>query len=253
MKAAAISFDLAAFDRVCHEMRGPLTAIDAYSELLVDEVSGALNAEQQAQLAVVRAGVRTLDDLVGGLYQTFESMSGELRPQWGEHDLEQLLYDLADEYEESCVGRGVRLSVLTAGPVVHPHTDSVALARALRRGIDNALQYGADGGAIVLRLECDGHRARISVEDEGLGIPVEEHERVFDAFYRGERGSRVSAKGIGVGLTHCRAVLECLGGTAHVENRHPRGASLVLELPGVNTRKARTPGPTLQLTREGSS
>jgi signal transduction histidine kinase len=223
--------DVENVDRVCHELRRPLAAATAFAELLQDGISGALNAEQAEQLAVIQQSLRRLDDKIADLYAVSEVLGGVVRVEPASIELESLLYGLAAEYEARCTELGVRLAVVTDGPLSHPETDAKLLAGALRRAIDNALIFGTPGNRVTVRLARAEGAVRVEVKDRGIGIPEAELEVVFDCFHRVERRSIASAEGIGIGLTVARGLMDALGGSVVARNRPMGGTALVFELP----------------------
>lgn len=218
-------------DRICHEVRRPLAAIQAYAELLADEVAGSLNEAQRKQVEVIASNTRGLARLVTELHESFEALTQVLQPQWDAHDLESLLFSLAEEYRAAVCTRPLRLTTQTDGPLVHPHVDERLLRSALRRAIDNAIVFGAPGGEVVLESKRTRTGARIAVLDRGPGLDAAEIERAFECFARGNPPPGFPAKGVGLGLPVCRAIVEALGGSARLEPRRPAGMALVMELP----------------------
>jgi len=215
-------------DRVCHELRRPIAAIDAFAELLSDEVSGPLNAEQKAHLAVVRRNTQRLSQSVQDLFVSFYSMANDVPPRLGAHDLESLCFEIAEELDARFRERDVRLSILTEGPLVHPRMDESRLRAALVRLLENCLGLSGAGDGVQLKLALRGEIARIEVRDPGPCLSNEELGRVFDLFYRPER-DRFEDRG-GGGLSICRALLESFGARIWAENR-AEGTTFLIELP----------------------
>jgi signal transduction histidine kinase len=97
--------------------------------------------------------------------------------------------------------------------------------------VDNAVKYSPDGGRVVVRLEPDGSRLRLAVEDQGLGIPAGEHERIFEKFYRLDPNLTRGVGGTGLGLYICRALVERMGGRVSVRSEEGAGSTFTVELP----------------------
>jgi signal transduction histidine kinase len=97
--------------------------------------------------------------------------------------------------------------------------------------IENAVKYSPDGGRIEVRLEhVDGH-VRFVVEDEGLGIPADEQQRIFDKFHRLDPHLSRGVGGSGLGLYICRELVEQMRGRIWVVSREGRGSAFSFELP----------------------
>jgi len=115
-------------------------------------------------------------------------------------------------------------SVLAAG-------DATTVRRIVTSLVDNAVAYAPEGGSIRVRLEVARTTVRLSVEDEGVGIPSEERELIFEKFYRGKSARTVGADGVGLGLYVCRELAEKLNGRVEIVDRLGRGTTLFVELP----------------------
>ena len=117
-----------------------------------------------------------------------------------------------------------RPSVLTAG-------DATTVRRIVTSLVENAVAYAPRGGSIRVRLEVARTTVRLSVEDEGIGIPPEERELIFEKFYRGKSARTARADGVGLGLYVCRELAEKLNGRVEIVDGPGRGTTLFVELP----------------------
>jgi two-component system phosphate regulon sensor histidine kinase PhoR len=223
--------DSAGLDRVCHELRRPVAVITAYTELLEDELSGPLNAEQKAHLAIVRRSAGRLTRSIDDLFLVFHSMLEQTPPRLERQDLERLCYDLAEQLEEAFVERGVKLSLLTKGPLWHPAVDVQRLRLALTRLLENTLAYAPEGGDVALKLQTNGRWISFEVRDPGPCLTKEDLERAFDFLYRPERNRIGECDRGGADLSVCRVLIESLGGRVRAENRFGEPTTYTLELP----------------------
>jgi signal transduction histidine kinase len=134
-------------------------------------------------------------------------------------------------------------SVLVAG-------DVATIRRVVTSLVDNAVAYSPEGGSIRIRLEVAETIVRLSVEDEGIGVPPEERDRMFEKFYRGEGARAVHADGVGLGLYICRELASRLKGRVEVVNNPERGTTVSVELPLAAFSSA--PGEVLASVAEGA-
>jgi signal transduction histidine kinase len=147
------------------------------------------------------------------------------------------LRDLAVEIEETvrafaplAAPRGVGIRTDLAGDLVVA-VDSAAFRQLLLNLLDNAVKYGPQGQTVTVRAERAGDVVRLTVADEGPGVPPAERERVWEPFYRG-RGNGVRAVGgSGIGLAVVRDAVERHGGTAWLDDSAAPGTRVVIELP----------------------
>lgn len=111
--------------------------------------------------------------------------------------------------------------------------DPALLQRVLTNLLENAAKYGvasdASGARVVLSAESDAQTTRLSVRDHGPGVALDETERVFEPFFRGDR-SRSDSNGVGLGLALSRRIIDAHDGRLYVEHASP-GARFVIELP----------------------
>jgi signal transduction histidine kinase len=126
-------------------------------------------------------------------------------------------------------GRRLALALPNGLPPVL--ADAAQLELALKNLLENAAKYSPPGTAIRVSGEQAGGEVRLSVEDEGLGIPPEHLERVFERFFRVAGAGLPAQPGSGLGLAICRGIVECHGGRVWAENRPEGGARFVVCLP----------------------
>jgi two-component system phosphate regulon sensor histidine kinase PhoR len=125
--------------------------------------------------------------------------------------------------------RTIEVTVPPAVPKVHG--DGERTRQVVLNLIDNAIKYSPSGGRIDVRLTPVGDHLRFSVQDEGLGIPVGEQERIFDKFYRLDPDQRRGIGGTGLGLYICRELVRSMHGRIWVDSEPGRGTTFAFELP----------------------
>jgi len=208
-----------------HELGGPLLSIKSALEVLVSR--GAAGGD-----ALLKLSLRELEQLVG-------DMEGILGWAVGSRPLTPSYQDVT-ELVEAAVGPYRRESASHTIEVIAPRpamaeVDPTHLRAAVANLVRNAVAYSDPGSAIVVRVVDEGPRLRLSVRDQGPGIPAAERESIFDPFVRGEAGSR-RGRGSGLGLFITRRVVEAHGGMVWVDPGYP-GADFQMVLP-VDRREA---------------
>lgn len=118
-----------------------------------------------------------------------------------------------------------------AQPSVRSVGDAETIRQIVTRLVDNATTYSPDGGEITVRLETSETSVRVLVEDNGIGIPPEERERVFEKFQRGEGVRDLGADGVGLGLYICRELANRLQGRVGILEARDSGTTVYVELP----------------------
>jgi signal transduction histidine kinase len=208
-----------------HELSGPLLSIKAALELLVSR--GSFGGD-----ALLALSLRELEQLVGdmGGILGWAVGSRSLSPSF--QDVTELVEAAVDPYRNEITSHTIE--VIGPRPAM-AEVDPTHLRAAVANLVRNAVAYSDPGSAVVVQIIDEGPRLRLSVRDQGPGIPAGERESIFDPFVRGEAGSRCG-RGSGLGLFITRRVVEAHGGMVWVDPGHP-GADFQMVLP-VDRREA---------------
>ena len=145
-------------------------------------------------------------------------------------DLGALAATVTEQLEPVAQAKDLTLDCVVRQPVT-VKGDSGWLERLLLNLLDNAIKYSPSRGRIEVRLAVVGDRLRFSVQDQGLGIPVGEQERIFDKFYRLDPDQRRGIGGTGLGLYICRELVRSMHGSIWVESEAGKGTTFAFELP----------------------
>jgi PAS domain S-box-containing protein len=213
-----------------HELRTPLAAVyGAARTLRRDDIE--LAAEQQeAFLDIIVSETERLTAIVSQIL-----LAGQLEE--GRVDLDTAATDLAPLVESVLVSTRVRtpehieLRVAQNGDRPIALADEDKLRQVLVNLLDNAIKYSPDGGEVGVELAEDAGRVRITVRDQGLGVPPGEQERIFEKFYRLDPALTRGVGGSGLGLFISRELVTRMGGSLTVRSRPGKGAAFVVDLP----------------------
>jgi len=220
---------------VSHELRTPLTQIRMLSELLeTDSFKSA--AERSRAVGVIHRESLRLTNLVDNVLEFSRlrrsgGASGTERISLGE-----VLREVAESLAPLLETLGNRVEVI-APDDVEVRGDRDALARVFRNLIENAAKYGPTPQTIhMTATRASGGTARVTVDDEGPGIPAAERARIWQPYYRLDRDRNAPAGGSGLGLSVVAEVVRMLGGTVSVADAPSGkgGARFTVELPGVS-------------------
>lgn len=213
---------------ISHDLRTPLASILGSVTSLKDFGDRLDEATRKDLLMAIEEETRRLSQFVGNLLDMTRLETGNLDLATDWVDLADVVRGAVARAERLHPGRRIELE--EAGVALVLEGNATLLEQVLFNLLDNAVKFS--DGEIGVCLVHDGRGARIEVEDSGIGIPVDELERVFDKFHRVARGDGRAA-GTGLGLSICRGVVVAMGGsiTATSPIRGDRGTRMTVRLP----------------------
>ncbi|HON12833.1 MAG TPA: ATP-binding protein, partial [Treponema sp.] len=215
---------------VSHELKTPITAIKGYIEALQD---GALEEPDRAHrfLDIAAAHTNRLELIVEDLLSL-----ARLEEQEGRNLEKQPanLYTLLENTRQACqfLAEEKDIQVLLEGTqeLICP-VNSAIVEQAFINLLDNAIKYSEPHTEVRLRLAQDGAMARVDVIDQGRGIPARDIDRIFERFYRVDKGRSRAAGGTGLGLSIVKHVVALHNGEVRVESREGVGSTFTVLLP----------------------
>ena len=209
---------------VSHDLRTPLTTMLGLANMLN---SPSLPPEQQADISQsIQDEAMRMNKLVTNLLDMARLQSGvKLNKEW--QLLDEVVGSAVRACEHSLRRHHLELKLNRDLPVLE--YDAVLIERVLVNLLENAAKYTPDGSHIELAAQHDGARVRISVSDDGPGLPANMEQKAFEKFSRGAPES--TTPGVGLGLAICRAIIENHGGSIEAGNLRPHGARFSFTLP----------------------
>jgi two-component system phosphate regulon sensor histidine kinase PhoR len=215
---------------VSHELKTPLAAIRGYAETLAD---GALEEPETARRFTARIldQCRRLQALLDDLLTLSRLESVEAPFERRAIDLAACAARAVEAVARAAEARGVTIAVEPADGRVEVAGDPESLERLLVNLVDNAVKYNRDGGRVTVRLARADGEALIEVADTGIGIPEDLQPRVFERFFRVDKGRAREEGGTGLGLAIVKHVAQRHGGTVELESEPGRGSTFRVRLP----------------------
>ena len=209
-----------------HELRGPLAALRAAIDVALQK--GRTLDEYREVLATLGEQCDRLTVLVNGLLLLARADAGQVELKREPLDLTSIADEVAEMYAPLAEERGLSLRLETNAPV--SVVGDVSRLRQLATNlVDNAVKFTEAGGSIVLRVDEFGEFARLTVIDDGVGIPPDQLPHVFERFHQADPAR--SSQGFGLGLSICRAIALAHGGSIVADSSPRRGASFTVLLP----------------------
>jgi len=211
-----------------HELRTPVSLIRTEAELALRRSRG--EAEYKESLRHILLEAERTSNLIEQLLSLARTDSGRETLHMESVDLSQVLLAVADSWQQLAAIRNVQFSSRVSGEAVVTG-DAGVLRRLADILLDNAFKYTPSGGSVHLWLEKKAENAVITVQDTGLGIPQEEHLKIFERFYRVDKARSRAQGGAGLGLAIAQWIVGQHRGTIAVESRAGAGATFRVEIP----------------------
>jgi PAS domain S-box-containing protein len=215
---------------ISHELKTPVSIIKGYASTLARQDATFSQETLREGLTVIEEEADRLARQIQDLLDVSRVAAGGVRLDRSDFSLGILAADVVRGFAAQTAGRfEFELRIPDELPPVH--ADYERLRQVLSNLVSNAVKYSPDGGTIRIGARAEGDVAIAYVSDHGIGIAPEEHEQIFQRFYRVDNRLRREAQGSGLGLYLARAVIEAHGGKIWVESQLGRGARFLFTLP----------------------
>ena len=206
---------------VSHELKTPMTSIKGFLQNMLDGLTGAVNEKQQRYLSRMLENSDRLIRMIEDLLDRTRIQTGKLELTPAVLDLGQCVAEVVEQLRPLAQAKRQRLDGLFPDVPLLVLADRDRLVQIVINLVQNALKFTPEEGAITVTVGKENHRhAGVTVRDSGPGIPSESLEKIFDPFFR-VAATRTTAKGLGLGLSIVRTLVELHGGT--IEARRPEG------------------------------
>jgi PAS domain S-box-containing protein len=216
---------------VSHELRTPLTSISGYVEMLVDQGAGELTAKQQAMLEVVERNTRRLLLMIDNLLTIGRIEAGAFDVKTEPVEAVPLIRGAIKAMLPTAQERGIAIQV----DFVHNPgiilADSAQLDRAILNVLSNAVKFTPSGGRVTVTTDRLDDEVIISVADTGVGIPLDEQERLFTPFFRSSTSVKSETQGTGLGLVIVKNIVEGHNGTIRLDSTPQVGTTVTFTIP----------------------
>lgn len=214
---------------VSHELRTPLASVLGFAELMLHK---ELPAERQKKyLTAIYQEAYRLTALVNDFLDVQKMEAGKQEYHKLKEDILPLLRDIIETYEINHTSHVFRLSAETANTVVFGDGDK--LAQVFNNLLSNAVKYSPEGGSVDVRIFEENRYLNVAISDEGLGIPADAIEHIFEKFYRVNNSDRRKIGGTGLGLAIVKEIIKAHAGAIFVESALNERSIFTVQLPMV--------------------
>ncbi len=214
-----------------HELRTPLNAVLGFSELLADEMYGQLNESQRRYLGHIRNGGQHLVRLVNEVLDLSRIEAGRMELVPEDVAIEPIFAEALETVRALVDQKSLQMSQ-EIEPGLMVRADAMHFRQILLNLLGNAIKFTPAGGCIMLKARKEDDSIRMDVCDTGPGIPPEEHDKIFEAFYRMNHGD-AAVEGTGLGLAITQRLVEMQGGHLGVESKVGKGSCFFFYFPAV--------------------
>ena len=216
---------------VAHDLRNPLGIVLGYASFLRDGLSTLELTEQSDLLERIERSVRFMISMIDDLLDLSAIESGTITLDRQERELGALVKDAVEAHRWLASPKQIAVRYEPPGGEVKVSVDPRRFEQVMQNLIGNAIKYSNPETTVTVRVETRGRRARVSVEDQGIGIAPELKDRVFMPFTRAQHAGTRGEKSVGLGLTIVRRIVDAHGGTVGVESQLGKGSRFTVEIP----------------------
>ena len=213
-----------------HELRTPLNSIIGFTGILLQGLSGPINAEQTKQLTMVKTSAQHLLSLISDVLDISKIEAGQLRVAMQPFSLPDSVTKVTQSVRPLAEKKGLELQLQLDEAVGRMVSDERRVEQVLLNLLSNAVKF-TETGSIRVRAVREGSSYVVTVADTGIGISPEDHERLFKPFYQIDTGLTRKYEGTGLGLSICKKLVELMGGSIWLESEPGRGSTFGFRLP----------------------
>lgn len=227
-KVGEEELDFIAF--AAHELRGPITVIRGYLDVLESELGDVLQEDHHELFRRLTVSANRLSGYINNILNTSRYDRRHLKMHLEETTVAAIYDTIRDDMNLRASAQNRVLTVNIPAELPKIAADPASLGEVFGNLIDNAIKYSNEGGAINVSASVKGDTIEIAVEDHGIGMPGNVVSNLFQKFYRSHR-SRETVAGTGIGLYISKAIVESHGGTISVRSEEGRGSTFIVTIP----------------------
>ncbi len=214
-----------------HELKTPITSIKAYTQLLAKTYVDTDNELLKSALGKIENQINKMTKLVIDFLKLSKIESGKLQLDSEIFNINKLVREEAADMQMVSVNHKI---LIDEDKPVNISADRERIAQVVNNFLNNAVKYSPDDKQIVIKIEQSEAMVTVSVTDNGIGIKPDEHDKIFERFYRAKANTNTSFSGFGIGLYICAEIIRRHGGKIGVRSEEGKGATFYFTLPVID-------------------
>ncbi len=204
-----------------HQLRTPLTSINWYTEMLIDDYGNELGEKPKEYVNVIRKVSSTMVGLVNALLQTSRLELGKVVVNTKEIDLTSIAEDVLKELEPNIAKKRLNIERQYEKQPIIIKTDPDLVRVVLQNLLSNSVKYTPENEKVIIRIREEDKMLKIEVADTGIGIPKEQQEDVFKKMFRADNIKKEDYEGTGLGLYIAKKIIRELKGKIYFRSPDP--------------------------------
>jgi PAS domain S-box-containing protein len=195
---------------VSHELRTPMTSIKGYAEIMLMGASGALTAQQTHFLQIIKSNAERLGVLVNDLLDISRIESGRITLTFDPLNLGEIAQEVIEYYRQRSQeeNKAMNFALQIQDELPQIAGDAERIRQVISNLVSNSYNYTPANGNIHVSLQRIDGEVQVDIEDNGIGIPIKDQQRVFERFFRGDDPLVLATAGTGLGLALARTLVE---------------------------------------------
>jgi signal transduction histidine kinase len=209
---------------ISHELRTPMTHLNGYLDLLINGDFGPVTPDQLSALSVIQRSSERLGHLIEDLILFSVSERNQIYLHIQPTDLVELCTSVFKRSLTKARDHQIQLSLEVASEAVLVDADLEKISWVIMQLVDNSIKFSPPGGKVTLQTVRENNFIHIQVRDNGIGIPEDRREQIFEPFYQLDGSSTRKVGGTGLGLALARRIVEAHGSVVHVYSEVGKGS-----------------------------
>ncbi len=214
-----------------HELRTPISAIKGYIQMILKQKLGEINEEQKKSLEVVLRNANRLDHLIQDILDISRLDSGRMRFIPEQANIKTIVEEIVETLQSSADSKHIKINTMVEEPIPDLTIDQERIKQVIINLLNNAIKFSPDNSSINVNVRKEQDDILFEMQDFGRGIPDDQQNNIFDAFYQVKSNEDKKLGGVGLGLAISRGIILAHGGRIWVESTLDKGSKFTFSLP----------------------